>query len=160
MTLAQEQGNQLAANHCPDCGNDESTPGYFCQNCAHLKHTAPNVKAATFGRRLGAVVLDIVLVPLTLFIGYLIWWLIVLANGQTPGKQLLGIRAVKVTGEPMGWGLTFVREFFIKGIVIGFLSGITGGILYAVNYLLPLFDTDNQTLHDKMISSVVIKDAR
>ncbi len=59
-------------------------------------------------RRLAAFLLDIILIPLTLFIGYLIWMLIVFANGQTPGKQLVGIRVMKITGEPSGWGLTFV----------------------------------------------------
>ena len=40
--------------------------------------------------------LDAVLVVVTLVIGYIIWWLFTLQWGQTPGKQILGIRAVKV----------------------------------------------------------------
>lgn len=54
-------------------------------------------------RRLMAWLLDSVLLFLTLFIGYIIWWLITLRQGQTPGKQLLGIRAVKRDGSPAGW---------------------------------------------------------
>ena len=159
MTLAQGPEQPVVGTHCTDCGASEASPGRFCATCLHLKGAAPNVKAASFGRRLAAFILDIVLLPLTLFIGYLIWWLIVLANGQTPGKQLLGIRAVKATGERAGWGLTFVRELGIKGLVIPFLSGFTGGILYVADYLFPLFDVDKQAIHDKMISTLVAKDA-
>lgn len=153
------QDSQPDAGHCPDCGNPEDQTGKFCANCEHLIGAPPQVKAATFLRRLAAYILDIILVPLTLFIGYLIWWLIALSDGQTPGKQLVGIRAVRENGEPAGWGLTFVRQFAVQGLVIGFLSGVTGGVVFAVNYLLPLFDKDRQALHDKMVATVVIKDA-
>jgi uncharacterized RDD family membrane protein YckC len=150
---------QLVERHCPDCSVVEDRLTKLCLTCGHLKSAPPNIKAATFLRRLSGYLLDVILVPLTLFIGYLIWWLIVLANGQTPGKQLVGIRVMKDTGEPSGWGLTFVREFVVQGLVIGFLSVITGGIVFAVNYLLPLFDKDQQTLHDKIVATVVVRDA-
>ena len=39
---------------------------------------------------------------------------------------------------------------------MGFLSGITGGIFYAVNYLWPLWDKDRQALHDKMAETLVV----
>ena len=151
--------HQVEIGHCPDCGTDEDTTGRFSTICDHLKGASAYVKSASFLRRLSAYILDALLVPLTLFIGYLIWWLIVLANGQTPGKQLVGIRVMKDSGEPSGWGLTFVRQFVVQGLVIGFLSAITGGIVFAVNYLLPLFDKDKQALHDKMVATVVVKDA-
>ena len=57
---------------------------------------------ATPLRRMIANILDFFLVFLTLFIGYLIWWLIVLGRGQTPGKQLLGIRAINETAIQPG----------------------------------------------------------
>lgn len=157
MTMVQERSQQPATMYCPDCGASETPLGRFCLPCGHLKGSAPNVKTATFAERLLAFVLDIVLIPLTLVIGYLIWWLIVLSNGQTPGKQLMGIRAVTATGEPLGWGMTFVREFLVKGIVIGVLSNFVFGIIFVINYLFPLFDQDNQALHDKMVSTVVVK---
>ena len=47
---------------------------------------------ATYPQRVIAFLLDIVLIPLTLVIGYLIWWLIVLGRAQTPGKQIVGIQ--------------------------------------------------------------------
>ncbi len=112
-----------------------------------------NVELAGWGIRLVAVILDVILVPLTLFIGYLVWWLIALGRSQTPGKQIVGIQAVRDNGELVGWVLMFVREFLVKGILFGFLYGLTLGILFLVDNLWPLWDTDNQTLHIKIVGT-------
>lgn len=89
-----------------------------------------------------ALVLDDILLIVTLIVGYLIWWLIVLSRGQTPGKQLAGIWAIKTTGERSGW-----------------LGAITGYVAYALDYLWALWDRDTQTLHDKLASTVVVRAA-
>jgi phage shock protein PspC (stress-responsive transcriptional regulator) len=44
------------------------------------------MESATPLRRLMAYLLDGALFFLTLIVGYIIWWLIVLRRGQTPGK--------------------------------------------------------------------------
>ena len=111
---------------------------------------------ATYPQRVIAFLLDIVMIPLTLVIGYLIWWLIVLGRAQTPGKQIVGIQVVKDTGEPVGWGYMFLREFVIKGLLGGFLSSFAG-IYFVVDHIWPLFDDDKQTIHDKMVSTLVVK---
>ena len=41
---------------------------------------------------------------------YITWWCISLRRGQTPGKQLVGIRTVKQDGTPADWRTLFVRE--------------------------------------------------
>lgn len=111
---------------------------------------------ATYPQRVIAFLLDFVLIPLTLVIGYLIWWLIVLGRAQTPGKQIVGIQVVKDTGEPVGWGYMFLREFVIKGLLGGFLSSFAG-IYFVVDHIWPLFDDNKQTIHDKMVSTLVVK---
>ncbi len=111
---------------------------------------------ATYPQRVIAFLLDIVLIPLTLVIGYIIWWLIVLGRAQTPGKQIVGIQVVKDTGEPVGWGYMFLREFVIKGLLGGFLSSFAG-IYFVVDHIWPLFDDNKQTIHDKMVSTLVVK---
>lgn len=156
MTTTESGARQPAVRYCPDCGTPESGLARFCTNCFHLKGAGPDIRAATFLRRLSAYILDFVLFFATLIIGYIIWWLITLKDGQTPGKQLVGIRAVRLDGRPLGWGLTFVREFVVKGLVIGVLSNFFFGIIYLVNYLFPLFDKDLQTIHDKIMSSLVV----
>ena len=92
-------------------------------------------------------------------IGYIVWWLIVLGRGQTPGKQIVGIRVIKDNGEPSGWGYTFLREFVIKALLAGFLSDATFGIARLVDYLWPLWDRAEkmQTLHDKLLGTLVVK---
>ncbi|MCI0439208.1 MAG: RDD family protein, partial [Chloroflexi bacterium] len=115
---------------------------------------------ASMGRRFVALLLDSILWLPTLIIGYIVWSLIVYARGQTPGKQLMGIRAVRIDGAEAGWGLTFVREFLIKGVVFGFISGFTGGIFGLVNYLWPFADRDQQAIHDKVVSTLVVQGPR
>ena len=68
-------------------------------------------------RRLTARLIDDFLILLVLVLWWLIflyaaWWLFVLARGQTPGKQLAGIFAVRRDGSRFGWGRMFLREGF------------------------------------------------
>ena len=91
--------------------------------------------------------------------GYIAWWLFALGRGQTPGKQIVGIRVIKDNGEPSGWGYTFLREFVVKFLLIGFLTQVTFGIAWLVDYLWPLWDRAEkmQTLHDKMLGTIVVR---
>ena len=93
-----------------------------------------------------------------LLLVYAVWFLFTLRNGQTPGKQMVGIHVIRTNGEPSGWTDTFIREFVLEWLAVGFLSGITGGIFYAVNYLWPLWDKDKQALHDKLAETLVVLD--
>ena len=94
-----------------------------------------------------------------ILLGYIVWWLIALGNGQTPGKQIVGIRVIKDDGSPSNWGYTFLREFVIKLLLVGFISDMTFGIARLVDYLWPLWDRAEkmQTLHDKMLGTIVVK---
>ncbi len=106
------------------------------------------------------VLVAVSLGSLAVFAAYVIWWLFTLRRGQTPGKQLVGIRVIKSNGQLSGWGYTFLRELVIKGLVGGFLSGMTAGIYWVVDHLWPLFDSDRQALHDKMVDTLVVQDRR
>ena len=118
--------------------------------------TNENVHLAGWGIRFVAVILDVILVTLTLFIGYLVWWLIILGRGQTPGKQIVGIQAVHThSGQPLGWGMMFVREFLVKGILFRLLYVLTLGILFLLDNLWPLWDQNKQALHDKIVGTQI-----
>ncbi len=106
---------------------------------------------ATPVRRLMGLLLDGLLFFLTLIIGYIIWWLIVLGRGQTPGKQLLGIRVVRRDGNPAGWGSTFVREI-IKVIAHSTTIGF-----FADAILLLMDDDERRSLSDRAVNTVVIR---
>ncbi|MEW1659494.1 RDD family protein [Streptomyces sp. NPDC093707] len=70
------------------------------------------------------------------------------ATGQTPGKKMLGIRVVKeTTGQPMGFGMTFVR----------YLCRYLNSLLCWLGWLWPLWDDKSQTFADKIVGTVVVK---
>ena len=103
-------------------------------------------------RRLFATILDGILFFLTLIIGYIIWWLIVLGRGQTPGKQLLGIRAERRDGGQVGWGTMFVREV-VKAIAHSFVIGF-----FADAILLLLDEEDHRSLSDRVAGTIIVRD--
>jgi uncharacterized RDD family membrane protein YckC len=75
---------------------------------------------ASLKHRLGTYLVEIGLFLVTLGIGYCIWFLIILGQGQTPGKQILKLRVYDATtGSPARWGHMFIRElglFFVLAI--------------------------------------------
>jgi uncharacterized RDD family membrane protein YckC len=73
-------------------------------------------------------------------------------RGQTIGKRAVGIRVRKHDGvTPLGTGRALGR-YAIQAAISVFL-----GPLILVDYLWPLWDKDNQALHDKVVDSVVVR---
>jgi uncharacterized RDD family membrane protein YckC len=73
-------------------------------------------------------------------------------NGQTLGKQATGIRIVRDDGQPMTFGRALLRE----GVGKYLLALITLYVYLVVDYLWPLWDRENQALHDKIASTHVV----
>jgi uncharacterized RDD family membrane protein YckC len=78
-------------------------------------------------------------------------------NGQTYGKQMLGIRVIRDSGEPMSFGWAALREVVIKQLAVGFASSIIPFIPFFLNYFWPLWDDQNRALHDFVASTHVVK---
>ena len=78
-------------------------------------------------------------------------------NGQTWGKQLLGIRAVRDSGEPWSFGSAAFREVLLKNLAVGIASSIIPIIPWFLNFFWPLWDDQNRALHDMAASSHVVK---
>jgi uncharacterized RDD family membrane protein YckC len=78
-------------------------------------------------------------------------------NGQTLGKQLVGIRVVRDSGEPFGFGWAALREVVLKQLAVGIASSIIPFIPWFLNYFWPLWDDENRALHDMGASTHVIK---
>ncbi|HET9076455.1 MAG TPA: RDD family protein, partial [Acidimicrobiales bacterium] len=97
-------------------------------------------------------------VPILAVLGYLwgiavwIWFAVqVGSTGQSPGMRMVGLKCVSSrTGELIGGGKGFVRALCHS--VLSVLCGI-GSV---IDFLFPLWDRQNQTLADKMVSTVVI----
>ncbi|MGH3995362.1 MAG: RDD family protein, partial [Pseudonocardiaceae bacterium] len=78
-------------------------------------------------------------------------------NGQTWGKQIVGIRAVRDNGQPFELGFGFLREFVVKNLLF---VGVGGFFLYIptiVDWLWPLWDDQNRCLHDMVVSTHVVR---
>lgn len=71
-------------------------------------------------------------------------------NGQSPGKQALGIRVVKKDGTP----ITFI-DALLRNVVGYTLSGI-----FALGYIWALFDSEKQGWHDKIAGTTVVDDPK
>jgi uncharacterized RDD family membrane protein YckC len=71
-------------------------------------------------------------------------------RGQTFGKRALGIRVVDQNGGSIGYGRAFGRYAII--VLFGFLL-----LPILLDYLWPLWDKRNQALHDKVVSSLVVR---
>ena len=102
-------------------------------------------------RRLMAHLLDVILFFLTLIIGYIIWWLIVLGRGQTPGKQLVGICAARRNNADVGWGTMFVREI-VKAVAHAFVIGFLADAI-----LMLLDDAERRSLSDRVADTVIVR---
>jgi uncharacterized RDD family membrane protein YckC len=69
-------------------------------------------------------------------------------RGQTPGKKLLGIRVLRLNGQPMTLWMSFER---FGGYAAGLLTGLLG---FAQVY----WDRNRQMIHDKITETVVIRE--
>jgi uncharacterized RDD family membrane protein YckC len=113
----------------------------------------PGTELATAGRRIGTYLLEIVLAVVTLGIGYLIWMLIVWSKGQTPGKQLMGLRVYHLQNQrAASWGQMFVRQ-----VVGGIVNGIAYiGFIISVVFLFS--DPLRRTVPDRIAGTIVLSD--
>jgi uncharacterized RDD family membrane protein YckC len=78
-------------------------------------------------------------------------------NGQTWGKQVLGIRVVRDNGQTMSFGWAALREIAVKGLLVWIASGIIPLIPWLLDSLWPLWDDENRALHDMVCSTHVVQ---
>lgn len=72
------------------------------------------------------------------------------STGQTWGRKMLAIRVVDMqTGQPIGFGRAFGRTLIERTI---------SGWLCYLGFLWMLWDKEQQTWHDKIINTIVVRD--
>jgi uncharacterized RDD family membrane protein YckC len=134
-------------------GGMVAPPGMYFDQASGLM-LPQGVELASSGRRVGAWFLAIPLAIVTLGIGYLIWGLIVWANGQTPALQVLGMRCWRPEdGRVPGFWWMALREV-VGRIAEGILSFITS----LISFILMLTRPDRRSLHDLIAGTVVLYD--
>lgn len=112
---------------------------------------------ATPAVRLGAFLLEMLFIVVTLGIGWIVWSLVAWGKGTTPGHQVVRLYIVDdKSGKTATWGHTALREFVMKGLVGLFISGITFGIYWVVDSLF-VVRADRKTIHDMLSSTVVVQ---
>ena len=113
----------------------------------------------------GEVAAAVMFLALMLLVG-IVWVLYVVLmmirkgqrNGQTWGKQIVGVRAVRDNGEPWRFGSAALREVVLKLITALVLPSLLIPIIPGlVNFLWPLWDDQNRALHDMAVSSHVVR---
>ena len=103
--------------------------------------------------RLGALILEQFLALVTLGVGWIIWALTLSGKGQTPAKKLMNQTVVDInTGQPLGLG----RMFWVRGLVAGLVAGIAIPLTLGILLFMPLWDSNNQNIWDKVSDSYVI----
>lgn len=126
--------------------------------------SGPSGPRASFWRRLGAYLIDSVLlfIPYVIFfmiepgLGYALGLALAVAyftyfeggqSGQTLGKRWLSIRVIDFrTGGPIGYGRGVIR----------YLGKIVSSIPIALGFLWMIWDREKQTWHDKIATTVVV----
>ena len=122
-----------------------------------------------FLRRLGAVLLDILIVflPIGLLVSALfqtelnslisnmiegLYMLIVPVfwYGYVVGKKIMGIRIVKTNGKDVGIGTMLLRV-----VLSGAIYGLTFGVLYIVSAFFVVFRKDHRAIHDLFAGTYV-----
>lgn len=123
----------------------------------------PPVAYAGFWRRLGALLLDLLIttvlgLPFLLLpgagwiTGLLVWWLYFpffnsSALQGTPGKIYLGLAVTDEAGSRLRFRSAAIRE----------LLEIVSGLLLGLGYLLNLFTPRRQTFHDLLAGTLVVR---
>jgi len=78
-------------------------------------------------------------------------------NGQSWGKQIIGIRVIRDNGETMSFGTAAVREILVKNLSVGIASAVIPLIPWLLDNLWPLWDDENRALHDMAVSTHVVQ---
>ncbi|HEX8101644.1 MAG TPA: RDD family protein [Solirubrobacteraceae bacterium] len=74
-------------------------------------------------------------------------------NGQTLGKQWLGLRVVHESGNPLTAGQAIIREVVGKALP----NFVTCGLYGIIDHLWPLWDPGKQAVHDKIATTYVFR---
>jgi len=126
---------------------------------------------------MAAALLDILLAIVTLNVGYAIWSIVVMFNGQTPAQQLLKMKCVHLGDhETAGWwrmvgrgfgrtavlAVTAVAEFQAISLGTATAAGRAleiGAVVWLLGALFWCFlDRGRQQLWDKLANTVVVDD--
>jgi uncharacterized RDD family membrane protein YckC len=114
------------------------------------------------------LVLEAILVPCTLGFGWVGWWIVSWADGQSPAKVVLHIHVVNSEdGRLASFGRMAVREAVGKGVAgAALLAGaylgvlwlpVAAGVYLVAGTVVALTDVRRRTLWDRLARTVVVE---
>ena len=144
----------------------ESLPMVDQQEQNDQKSENSSIAYASFGLRLVAFLLDVLVFVIAIFLSYSIlkdrvsvenvlnilgffYFVLYESSKQqaTPGKQIVGIRVVKTDGNKMSFWNSLVRT----------LSKSLSSLIIFIGWLMPLWTDRKQALHDMIANTAVVK---
>jgi uncharacterized RDD family membrane protein YckC len=123
---------------------------------------------ASIWTRAGEVWLEAVLMACTFGFGWVGWWIVVWADGQSPAKVVLHLHVVNADdGRLASFGRMAVREAFGKGVAgAAVLAGVyfrlrwlvvIAAVYVAVSVAVAFIDVRRRTLWDRLAGTVVLE---
>jgi uncharacterized RDD family membrane protein YckC len=119
---------------------------------AGVAFTAARIAGDT-GDDTSRIVFYAIAIPLGFFYAPLLMARSGARNGQTIGKQIVGIRVMRIDGKPVTFGTGVMRTVVGQQLLIA----VTLYLYAFVDYLWPLRDPQNQALHDKIAKTLVLR---
>lgn len=116
-------------------------PGLAFIAYGFLDPSHPSFVVVAFG-----VALSFVLSMALVGVMFVMW-----AQGQSPGKRMLGLRVIKLdSGKPASFWRMVLREYIGKAI---------SALICYLGYIWALLDSNKQTWHDKIAGTIVVKES-
>lgn len=100
--------------------------------------TGPGLAISSVGRRVGASILDVILMIVTLFIGWFVWSIVLWKQSTSPAKKMLGMRIVDAnTGAPATMQQMVMREVVGKWVVGSVAAGLANVASFVMLFITP-----------------------
>ena len=116
--------------------------------------------AASFGRRIEAFGLTLLLIVVTLVVGWLVWSIIEWRHGRTASYRLSGLRVVRRDGTPVRLGRSVLRNGVLCTLLVvpTVAACVIAGITFALGTSPPdgLFREPRAAPWDRLTDTTVI----
>lgn len=114
---------------------------------------AVSTQLASAGSRVGAALLDALLMVVTLFIGWLIWSIVLWKQSTSPAKKMLGMVVLDAnTGAPAS-----VKQMVMREVVGKWVVGSVTGVVTLASIVMLWATPRRQTVWDYIGTTTVVR---
>ena len=128
-------------------------PPSWSSGFAGTAGASPAVAPVSVGTRVGASLLDVLLMIVTLGIGWIIWAVVLLKESTSPAKKMMGLAIVDVnTGAPATMTQMVLREIVGKWVL-----GSVTGIVTLASFVMLFVTPNRQAVWDFIGTTTVVR---